>query len=95
MVTDHLALKWLLSIQEPRDRWARWVLEIMDHEFVIEHKAGKELVVPDAMSRDAVPKPLCQRCRSPIDRESQSEKICAVAEVPSFAGGPSINEMIV
>lgn len=36
----------------------------------MEHRAGGELVVPDALSTDAVPKPLCQRCYSSLDGKS-------------------------
>ena len=44
-VTDHLALRWLLSLKDPRERLARWVVEVQDFDFTIEHRAGKELVV--------------------------------------------------
>ena len=67
VVTDHLALRWLLSLTDPRERLARWVVDIQELDFIVEHKAGKELVVPDILSRDAVPKPLCQRCHQAID----------------------------
>lgn len=80
-VTDHLSLKWLLSLNDPRDRLARGVVEIMDHDFTIEHRGGKELVVPDTLSRDAVPKPLCQRCYCPMnDRRIEDALESAEAE---------------
>ena len=66
-VTDHLSLKWLLSLKDPREKLGRWVVDIPDFDFTIEHRSGPELVVPDALSRDAVPKPLCQRCYCPLD----------------------------
>ena len=65
-VTDHLALKWLMSLKDPRERLARWVIEVQDYDFAVEHREGKQLVVPDALSRDAMPKPLCQRCYRPL-----------------------------
>ena len=61
VVTDHLSLKWLLSLKDPREKLARWVIEIQDFDFIIEHRGDPELVVPDTLSRDSVPKPLCQR----------------------------------
>lgn len=67
VITDHLALRWLLSLKEPRERLARWVVDVQDFDFVVEHRAGRELVVPDTLSRDAVPKPLCQRCYKALD----------------------------
>ena len=87
VVTDHLALQWLLSLKEPIERLARWVVDVQDFDFVVEHRAGRELVVPDALSRDAVPKPLCQRCYSALDgkslesitrREEEERMDCAV-----------------
>lgn len=63
-VTDHLSLKWLLSLQDPRERLARWVVSIQDFDFT---------VVPDALSRDAVPKSLCQRYYCPLNRARMEE----------------------
>lgn len=73
VVTDHLSLKWLLSLKDPRHRLARWVLEIQDFDFIIEHRNGPALVVPDTLSRDAVAKPLCQRCYCPLDAAKAEE----------------------
>ena len=67
VVTDHLALRWLLSLKDPRERLARWVVDVQDFDFEVEHRAGRELVVPDTLSRDAVQKPLCQWCYRTLD----------------------------
>ena len=88
VVTDHLALRWLLSLKDPRERLARWVVEVQDFDFEVEHRAGKELVVPDTLSRDAVPKPLCQRCHSPLGADrwerlgevDEKERVATVLE---------------
>ena len=66
-VTDHLSLKWLLSLKGPREKLARWVVDIKYFDFTIAHRSGPELVVPDALSRDAVPMPLCQRYHCLLD----------------------------
>ena len=47
-VTDHLVLKWLMSLKDPRERLARWTIEVQDYGFAVEHREGKQLVVPDA-----------------------------------------------
>ena len=60
---------------------------MQDFDFVVEHRAGRELVVPDTLSRDAVPKPLCQRCYSALDGQTledltlreQDESVCSAA----------------
>lgn len=67
VITDRRSLKWLLSLKDPRERLARWVIEVQDHDFKVEHGAGPDLVVSDTLGRDAVPKPLCQRCYNPLD----------------------------
>ncbi len=54
IVSDHLALKWLLSLQDPRERLARWAMEVQSFDFEISYEKGPNLVVPDTLSLDAV-----------------------------------------
>lgn len=61
-VTDKLSLRGLLSLKDPRDRPARWVLEIQSFDFTSTNEKGSTMLVLDTLSRDAVPKTLCQRC---------------------------------
>ena len=54
--TDHLSLKWLMSLKEPRGRLARWMVEVQDFEFEVKYTPGATMVVPDSLGRDAVGK---------------------------------------
>ena len=40
IVTDHAALKWLKTSKMPKGRHARWIMELQQHHFTIEHRAG-------------------------------------------------------
>ncbi|KAM8714816.1 hypothetical protein ACLKA7_001219 [Drosophila subpalustris] len=51
VVTDHLALKWLNSIDNPTGRIARWALELQQYQFDIHYRRGKQNIVADALSR--------------------------------------------
>lgn len=53
LVTDHIALKWQLSMENPRPRLARWLLEFQDFDYTVSYSSGTgELMsVPDALSR--------------------------------------------
>lgn len=51
VVTDHYSLKWLFSIKDPVGRIARWALRIQQYNFEIQHRKGKENIVPDTLSR--------------------------------------------
>ena len=49
--TDHQALKWLLSIRDPRGRLGRWAITLQDKHFDIVHKPGRVHRNADALSR--------------------------------------------
>ena len=51
IVTDHAALKWLKTSKMPKGRRARWIMELQQHHFTIEHRAGKHNANADALSR--------------------------------------------
>lgn len=49
--TDHSALKWFMSLSNPTGRLARWGVRLSSFDFEIEHRRGKDMVIPDALSR--------------------------------------------
>ncbi len=51
VITDHSALKGLMKASVPRGRRARWVMELQQYNFTIEHRPGKENKNADALSR--------------------------------------------
>ena len=51
VVTDHIALKWLLSNKNPKGRLARWVAYLQQFNFEVQHKAGKAHTNADCLSR--------------------------------------------
>ena len=92
VVTDHQSLKWLMNLNDPRGRLARWMMEILEFKFNVEYAPGAALVVRDALSRDAVDKPLCQRCYRPLQHEGE-EFVTAVIDVGAFGDGPSVTAL--
>ena len=51
VVTDHIALKWLLSHKQPKGRIARWIAYLQQFDYDVEHKAGKCHTNADTLSR--------------------------------------------
>ncbi|POM70943.1 Gag-pol fusion protein, partial [Phytophthora palmivora] len=51
IVTDHVALKWLMTAKEPAGRLHRWALTLREYDFTIEYRPGRENHVADALSR--------------------------------------------
>ena len=51
IVTDHSALKWLKTCKIPKGRRGRWILELQQYHFTIEHRAEKANSNANALSR--------------------------------------------
>jgi hypothetical protein len=51
VMTDHSALKTLMTSQTPKGRRARWIMELQQYDFKIEHRSGKSNANADALSR--------------------------------------------
>lgn len=54
IVTDHAALKWLMTRTELAGRLHRWSLTLQEYEFEIVYRPGTTNVVADALSRAPV-----------------------------------------
>jgi hypothetical protein len=51
VVTDHAALSWLMKINDPTGRLARWFIYLQAYEFDIVHRKGRIHSNVDAVSR--------------------------------------------
>jgi RNase H-like domain found in reverse transcriptase len=58
VITDHIGLTWLLELLDPKERLARWIVEIQTYNFDVlyEHDDGELMAIPDALSRDTMDK---------------------------------------
>ena len=89
VVTDHQALKWLWSLDNPSGRLARWILHLSSFDFEVQHRRGVDIPHADALSRDAAPQDSVT-----VDRDEPTVSRC-VAEVvvsgtdsvPAVGGG--------
>ncbi len=49
--TDHNSLNWLISLQDPAGRLARWRILLSEFDYSIDYRHGRVHQVPDALSR--------------------------------------------
>ena len=52
--TDHGALNWLKNFKEPSGQVARWLEQLAEFDFTVQHRAGQKHGNADAMSRKPV-----------------------------------------
>ncbi|XP_041466120.1 uncharacterized protein LOC121416727 [Lytechinus variegatus] len=57
--TDHSSLRWLLNFKRPEGQIARWIEELSQYDFHIEHRKGNKHVNADALSRIPQPPSTC------------------------------------
>ena len=74
--TDHAALQWLKSTPEPIGQNSRWVEQLEEYDYIIEHRPGRAHGNADGMSRK--PAPPCRQCgwdsESPNERWQRAEQ---------------------
>jgi hypothetical protein len=84
VVSDHIALNWLLRLAEPRARLARWIVCIQRSDFVVRYApgGGSLMVVPHALSRDTMSDQvtLCARCLETIGLMDEENDETSVEE---------------
>ena len=51
LVTDHAALKYIMTATDTSHKWQRWALKIRGYDFEVKHRAGKENTNADGLSR--------------------------------------------
>ena len=51
MRTDHNALRWMMTTNDPQGRLMRWRLRLMEFHYEIVYRPGRVHEVPDALSR--------------------------------------------
>ena len=57
LITDHQALRWLLTRKEQTGRIQRWLWELLEFDFDVEYIPGPQNHVPNALSRAPVDPP--------------------------------------
>lgn len=51
IITDHASLQWFYKLKNPSGRLARWSIRLSQFDFNIIHRKGKDMVLPDVLSR--------------------------------------------
>ena len=60
--TDHTALKWLLNFRYPEGQVARWLQQLQEYDFEIQHRPGKSHSNADTLSRRPCLSQSCRHC---------------------------------
>ena len=89
VVTDHQALKWLWSLDNPSGRLARWILHLSSFDFEVQHRRGVDIPHADALSRDAAPQDsvTVDRGEPTVSRCVAEVVVSGTDSVPAVGGG--------
>ena len=79
--TDHQALKWLYSLQEPKDRIAQWLEALSAYQFSIEYHPCNKHGNADGMS---------QRCPNPHECTDRFRRLLVSPKYP----GPTLTVLL-
>lgn len=78
ILTDHQALRWLMSLKSPTGRLARWALLLQPYDLSIKYISGKTNVVADSLSRpscEPATEEDCGVCTVVVDMPAKSKEV--------------------
>ena len=52
--TDHCPLKYIQTMQNKNQKLCRWAFEMQQFSFNVQHRAGKDNLLPDMLSRPSM-----------------------------------------
>ena len=83
--TDHAALKWLLNFREPEGQVARWIQQLQEFNFTIQHRVGIKHNNADALSRRPCLSDGCKHCDN-LEMKSRDAVACYAVTVHPLPG---------
>ena len=72
--TDHAALRWLLNFKSPEGQLARWLEQLQQYDFEVQHRPGAGHNNADALSRRPCLYQPCRHCDRLESRDHLHEK---------------------
>ena len=51
LITDHIPLLWMKKQKDPRNTFARWIMELEDLDYEVVYRKGSDNTVADTLSR--------------------------------------------
>ena len=87
----HSALQWLMTFKEPEGQVARWLEELQEYDFKIEHRPGARHSNADALSRRPCATVGCRYCERrdarELERRAEGEECAAVRSIEEVVCG--------
>ena len=72
--TDHAALRWLINFHSPEGQIARWLQQLQQYDYHVEHRQGAKHSNADALSRRPCAQDMCRHCDRLDQKEEQSRE---------------------
>ena len=88
--TDHAALCWLINFRSPEGQIARWLQQLQQYDYHVEHRQGAKHSNADALSSRPCAQDMCRYCDQLDRKEESCPHTCCATRIAAHDPGSDV-----